>query len=237
MPSNDKLIQIGELLYDIAENKNGQTETTIRSDDERLSGLSISEIENLLDLISQESKSFSGYKKIETIDGIRQPIIKFTMLIDDQLLRDYLIKTYGISRENDVELASKLQLEEDDNKVCYWISFNDTGKIILNDKYLMARTQAGSNSDSLMAYLYKHPNQICLKTDIQREFRIEKEINRSFSKTTDELGFRGELKKLFFKVSKDKVIFRNLITNKQVRELHIDTDKLIAKISLLKHAE
>ena len=49
--------------------------------------------------------------------------------------------------------------------------------------------------------------------------------NRSPHKIVDELGFKGKLKSLFFKVSKDMVVFRNSITRRELKEANISDSK------------
>src|SRR3990167_8865908 len=91
----DKVEQIGELLYDLAQMRSEGEQIVVRSDDERLQGLSISEIETIFGEISEDSGAFSGFQRIETVDGAGVALTKYVMQIDALALRDYLIETYG----------------------------------------------------------------------------------------------------------------------------------------------
>jgi hypothetical protein len=59
-------------------------------------------------------------------------------------------------------------------------------------------------------------------------------IGKKFGNTLNDLGFKGEIKKLFFSTSKDAVIFRNFIPKTIVKNFGINPEKLKEQISKLK---
>ncbi len=62
-------------------------------------------------------------------------------------------------------------------------------------------------------------------------------IGKGFHHILNDLGFRNELRKLFFEVSKDAVKFRNFIPKKRMAEFGIDLDKLTINIKQLKSSK
>lgn len=228
--NNDNFIQVGELLHDLASQKQNRV-IVVRSDDERLKNISISEIENIFGEIAEGSGAFSGYEKIETVNGTGRAIIKFSMLIDYECLRDYLIETYG-DNSFDIAKVKKLQQEYADKQIVYWLSLTKDETVLLNDKYIVTKPQASSNCNYLMNFLLKNPNRECSKSEIEELNNIE--IERSLAKTIDDLKFRGELKRLFFKSSKDRLLLRNPITQEILFKLRINQELLKKQIASLK---
>lgn len=225
----DKLEMVGELLLDLSSQANEGNIIVVRSDDERLKGLGISEIENLIIIISEESESFFGYEKHEEGYDDKITLTRFSIIINALTLRDYLIEAYG---KNKAKSIPKLQEKYMDKQILYWIDFDKNGFIILNNKYQLSRMEYGSNSYEIFSFLFKNERKDISKEKIEKNKIIE--ITRSLSKTLDEIGFKKQLKKLFLKSSRKKVMFRNKVTRGEIKELKIDEDLLKKQIKELK---
>lgn len=224
----DKFEMVGELLLDLSSQAGEGSLVVIRSDDERLKGISISEVENIIKVIGEESGSFDGYEKYESGYDNNVAFTKLSLMINTLDLRDYLIDLYGVK---ETKTIPELQQEYEDSKVLYWVDFDKNGQISLNGKYKLGKLQYGSNSYEVFSYFFEQSGKQITKKQIEKARKIT--ITRSMANTFDELGFRGELKKLFFKSSKEKALFRKQVTGKDLKQLKIDTKKLESEIKAL----
>lgn len=73
-------------------------------------------------------------------------------------------------------------------------------------------------------YLYKHPNQKFTKQ--QLEEAIDKKLTKDLHKIVENLGFKADLRKMFFSVSGTSILFRNPIHKKDLDELGIQKIKI-----------
>jgi len=224
----DKFEMVGELLLDLSSQANEGDVVEIRSDDERLKGIGISEVENIIKVIGEESGSFDGYEKYESGYDNNVAFTKLSLMINALDLRDYLIDLYGVKESKSIP---ELQQEYEDSKVDYWIDFDKNGQISLNGQYKLGKMQYGSNSYEVFSYLFEHSGKEITKNKIEKDRKIT--ITRSMANTLDELRFRGELKKLFIKSSKGKVLLRKKVTGKELKQLKIDINKLESEIKAL----
>lgn len=95
----------------------------------------------------------------------------------------------------------------------------------------LAKTQYNSENDNIFEYLYEHPNKEFTKKELEEQ--IGQEINKSFFKIVENLGFKGKIRELFFKVSKDAIYFRNPITIADFEALHINISEVTKRIQEL----
>lgn len=218
---NDKFELVGELLYGLARlGKDDVNLVILRSDDERLAELSVSELENIMQTINVDASAFSGYQR-EDQDGY----VVYTMMVNKLALRDYLIEAYGKEQKS----IAELQKEYLDKQVLYWVSFKTGGEVILNDKYLMTSLQYGGLPYEVFNYLYHNIDKTVTKKQVEKQARME--ITQDLSKIMYDMGFKGVLKKTFFKSSKGRMMMRNHLTRGQIKELGVDeasSDELIS---------
>ena len=104
--------------------------------------------------------------------------------------------------------------------IAYEVSYSDINRKILVNNFLIAQPNFMGENEVVFTYLYKHPNDAISKEQI--EITSKTKITKRFSKIIENLGFTGELKKAFFIISKDKIMFRNPITNNVLKELGIE---------------
>jgi hypothetical protein len=114
----------------------------------------------------------------------------------------------------------------------YWIDYHIDGKIVLNGKYIIAHPNFDTENDKFFDYVSKKPKQ---KITLEELTKNIGRPERNLSKIIYNLGFIGELKKLFFpRVSNNSVLFNNQITQKELFGLGINIPELEKQISLLK---
>lgn len=110
------------------------------------------------------------------------------------------------------------------DSVIYEIKYSEKTRMILLNNLLLKQPRSFGNNEAIFAYLYKNPNQDKSIEDIKSGTRLDsiKDLN----KFVENIGFTGDLRKVFFKVSKNTIRFNNPVTKDDLRELNIDYLKL-----------
>src|SRR5690606_37598246 len=99
--------------------------------------------------------------------------------------------------------------------------------IILNDLFLIGRPDSFGENEIIFEFLYNNPNKPFSKAEIEQE--LNQKITKTFSKILENLNFKKDLLKIFFKVSKDKIMFRNPVSVDEAKTLGIDFAKISPK--------
>ena len=101
--------------------------------------------------------------------------------------------------------------------------YKSTDTLVLNNKYILSRPNFGGPAENLFSVIYKNTNQKLTKKFIEIEIRkvnkVESLIMRRMDGILADLGFKKEIKKLFFlHTSNEALYFRNQIFLKDVEE-------------------
>lgn len=135
---------------------------------------------------------------------------------------------WSLLRAPNEEVETKdSELELADERVL-WIIYPDTTREVwLNDCFgqqrLLSKQYFNSINRSVFAFLHKNAQKIITLT-----YLLERGINlknKPLHKVVAELGFKGKLKKLFFDVSKNDILFRKSITRKELNEANVPDSK------------
>ena len=139
----------------------------------------------------------------------------------DRWYADYCARRKGLP-----ETLPPLQEERvgPEPEVVYRITYTPAREVLLNDVFQLAKPDFDSENDLVFDYLYEHPNEKFAKQQI--EAKINLTIAKPLHKIVENLGFKGDLKKLFFNVSKNSILFRNPITRRDLEQLGISRIKL-----------
>lgn len=127
-------------------------------------------------------------------------------------------KEYQETKQEDAKPSESRQ------DVIYEIKYAPKTREILINNFLVSRPNSFSENDEVFEYLYRNPNKEISLEEIETNLR--KKLTKSFSKILENLGFVGSLKNIFFKASKDKIMFVNPATVKDLEELGIKHLKL-----------
>lgn len=106
----------------------------------------------------------------------------------------------------------------------YEITYTPNREVCLNGSLVLSKPNFNGENDLVMHYLVEHTNEIVTKVDLEEA--IKSKITKSFHKIIENLGFKGDLKKIFFEVSEDAVVFRNPITQEVLNAMGIIKPKL-----------
>ncbi|KKP92825.1 MAG: hypothetical protein UR98_C0017G0017 [Parcubacteria group bacterium GW2011_GWA1_36_12] len=122
------------------------------------------------------------------------------------------------------DVQGEMSIPETSQEVIYEVKYSTKTREILINNFLLSRPNSFSENDEVFEYLYNNPNKEISVEEIETSLR--KELTKKFDKTLENLGFVGKLRTVFFKVSKDKIIFINPATKKDLEELDIKFLKL-----------
>lgn len=107
----------------------------------------------------------------------------------------------------------------------------ENGILTLNSKWKLAKPDFNSENYNLIDEVMKKESKLTL-SDFKK--LIGGDPRKSFHQILNDLGFKSELKKVFFpNISKDALIFRNSVTAEMLKNAEIDEDKLNIQIKEL----
>jgi hypothetical protein len=86
--------------------------------------------------------------------------------------------------------------------IAYQIKYNSMTSEITCNNFLLSKPQYESVNDVFFRKVYANPNREVNISDVVTK-------GKSIHKILDELGFRGDLRKIFFKANKNTVVFNN----------------------------
>jgi len=114
----------------------------------------------------------------------------------------------------------------------YWVDFTFGGEVVLNDKHLISKLNYNSVNDRFFEYVSQYPKKEIKRSELESVIgKIEKPI----SKIVYDIGFSGELKKLFFpKVSNNAVYFNSPVTRDDLLGIDFNKEIFLKEVKELK---
>lgn len=110
---------------------------------------------------------------------------------------------------------------EDKDKVLYKITYNSNREIRLNNKLLISKPNFNSDNDLIFLHLSNNPHRKITIEEIEK--KINRKITKKITKIIENLGFKGNLRKLFFgRSTPNYFYFRNPIRQEDLDELGIE---------------
>lgn len=135
----------------------------------------------------------------------------------DKFANEIEIKYKGMA--NEYQNNQEEQKEESPEKIIYEIKFSEIAKEIRINSFLLSKPDFGSVNFDVFGYLYNHPNQKITLEEIKDKTKIR--TAKRLHDIVRDLGFRGNLLKAFFSISKTSIMFRNPIKRKDLNDLSI----------------
>ncbi|MBN1331365.1 hypothetical protein JW978_00580 [Candidatus Dojkabacteria bacterium] len=108
----------------------------------------------------------------------------------------------------------------DENPVIHKISLTKDRRILLDGEHEIGKPNFMQENDLVFDFLYNNPNKPWSKDEIKQQGKIS--VGKSFDKIVENLGFKGNLRKVFFNISKTHIQFNNPITQRDLLELGIE---------------
>jgi len=97
------------------------------------------------------------------------------------------------------------------------LTLKDTS-LFLNDIFLITNTKFGSENYEILKYLLENPNRVISRKELAENTGLGN-ITKSLSKVIENLKFKGDMRKAFFKVRKTGIILYNPVTKSRLDEL------------------
>jgi hypothetical protein len=134
---------------------------------------------------------------------------------------------WSLFRATDEEAQIQEDKIESADETVLWVVYSRTREMLLKDVYGHSRCLAKPNFDSVNDNFFAHVFENATKRFTLKDLSTKgiNLNNKSLHKVVDELGFKGKIKKLFFKVTQGVVVFNNPITRKDL----LDTNIVVSK--------
>lgn len=184
--------------------------------------------------VIEDYSPFRGHSKMEVRVNIPKMNQFYLRALDrktklkeiDDYNEEYL-EFIGQSKENNQDASAK---QKTDNKptndpVVHEIVYTKSREVLLDGKLLLAKPDFSSENDLVFDYLYKNPNKRITKTKLEKEV-VKEKLTKTLHKIVENLGFKKTLRNAFFDVSQKAIMFRNPLTQKDMKDLGIDKIKL-----------
>lgn len=118
------------------------------------------------------------------------------------------------------------QHKNNESEILYEIKYTENGEIFLNN-FLFTKVQVGGENEMVFRYLFKNPNKEITKKTFEKA--TGEQIGKTFYKIVENLGFSGNIRKVFFRVSERCILFRNPVKREDLNKLNIAPLKLQKK--------
>lgn len=130
-------------------------------------------------------------------------------------------KKYEASSREYVESKSKKEIEVKDP--IYEVKYSEITREITINNILLSKPDFYKENEVVFNYIYKRPKQRISIQSIKNHVKTEldESMTKSIHKIVENLGFKGDLKQVFFDVSSKGVYFRNPVTKDELDEIGI----------------
>jgi len=109
-------------------------------------------------------------------------------------------------------------------EVAYRITYTGAREVLVNGRFQLAKPIFDSENDVVFHFLCQHPNEKFTVEQIQEKVNVK--LVKPLHKIVENLGFIGDLKRVFFDVSKNSIRFRNPVTSEDLKKLGVTRIKL-----------
>lgn len=107
--------------------------------------------------------------------------------------------------------------------VVYEITYTGSREILLNKLLLISKPDFNSENDLFFSFLYENPNKTFKVSEIEAKIGT---LTKDIHKILENLGFTGDIRKVFINASRTSVCFSNPITRSDLEKLGINIIKL-----------
>jgi hypothetical protein len=163
-------------------------------------------------LTKEHIKDLADFKKTAN-DLIREPVLENFSIS--------LPPNYGAEQVSLLRQLVKQQKSIDvkDSKRTLTITYTKSRQVLLNDIFQLAQPTFNGENDLVFGFLVQNANKPFSKRYLEDQLKIK--ITKPFHKIIENLGFRGDLARVFFSVSKNDICFKNPVTQNEVEEMGI----------------
>ncbi len=117
----------------------------------------------------------------------------------------------------------------------YFVTLTSSRQVVLNNAFILSSPNFNGENHNFIEYITQHTDVRLQKSQIETDAKIK--LKKSFHSILNDLGFTGEIKKIFFEASKVAVKFRNNIHEAEFESLGVDREKLQLELSGLERSD
>ena len=113
--------------------------------------------------------------------------------------------------------------QRNNSDIVFEINYTTSREILLNNVFQIARPDFDRENDLVFQFLYDNPNKTFTIEEIEGKLG---KLTKPLHKIVENLGFNGDLRKVFMSVSKTAICFKNPVTKSDLERLGISRIKL-----------
>jgi len=218
--NKDKYISVGQIeeLMKMPKDERARIEKTSLTQEH------LDDITEFQDGLAKASKALK--EKMDTAVKNLVPKINFhdVMKTDHIAIApppNYQAQSVGLLKQL---VEQQKQQDKQDNKAVLKITYTSSRQVMLNGVFQLAKPTLNGTNDLVFNHLYQNPGKSFSKQ--QLETAIGQRISKTLHKVVENLGFKGDLAKAFFSVSKNDIVFRNPITRDELNDMGLGSIKL-----------
>lgn len=226
MESQDSIIKILDKLKYLEELRIDEYVLLLDVQDKDFIGLSQLSIDLILKMLEKESVIEIHFtpSMMYQRDDPRVPIPRFLDVERDRSYQISVTDKFDDYRNNLLLKVGEISKKPDANAL--WINYSyNNREIILNDIFILARPNFTSTNELVFSYLYKNPNRVISLKELERE-ATKQGITKSPHQIVKDLGFKKDLRKAFFNISKTNITFKNPVSKQDLDDLGIRLIKI-----------
>jgi hypothetical protein len=122
-----------------------------------------------------------------------------------------------------------------DNQSKYFVTLTSSRQVVLNNAFILSSPNFDTENHKFIEYITEHPDTKFQRTEIETDLKVK--LKKSFHAILSDLGFKGEIKKIFFEASKVSVKFKNNVPESELQNLGVDQEKLKLELSGLERID
>jgi hypothetical protein len=104
------------------------------------------------------------------------------------------------------------------------ITYTKSRQVLLNNMFQLAQPTFNGENDQVFSFLIQNPNKSFTKKQLEETLNIK--ITKPFHKIVENLGFKGDLVRIFFSISKNNISFNNPVSQEHLEQMGIGKIRL-----------
>lgn len=121
-----------------------------------------------------------------------------------------------VERQKEEDASSK-------DEAVLTVTYTNSRQVVLNGVFQLSKPTLNGVNDLVFSHLYENPGKSFSKQ--QLETVIGQKISKTLHKIVENLGFKSDLARAFFSVSKNDISFRNPITRDELNDMGLGNIK------------
>jgi len=160
---------------------------------------------------------FSAQKKFSTTySGMNEKVSDLITIWEDYLrnLEDIIFR---LEDERNLQIRREIAEIENQADIAYEVKYNDHKREISINRFIIAKPDFESENDRFFNYIFLNPNRTISITEIEAKGNGGEKFKKRVSDIVRDLGFKGNLRKVFLPVvTQTKIMLINPISKKYI---------------------